>query len=169
MTSTNDSNTYDAIREAIAKANQLAEDVPEAALSRTYPLIFKKLAFGNGASSDVSATDAEVSPRTHGVLALLERPANEVVARVRPGSQPDRAVLLAAWMEASGYEVSVAGLNETFIDARLPSVSNMADVVGRLLGRGLLSVVSREGPYRRYAVTIDGHDYVRAMIDADEE
>ena len=169
MTSTNESNTYDAIREAIATANRLAEDVPEAALSRTYPLIFKRLAFGDGASSEVGSTEAEVAPTAQGLPELLERPANEVIARVRPASQPDRAVLLAAWMEASGFEVSVAGLRETFTDARLPRVSNMADVVGRLLDRGLLSVVSTQGPYRRYAVTIDGHDYVRGMIDADEE
>ena len=153
-------------RANLEAAIQLVEDVID-----TVSVPYRESAYGALLRAALEATTA-AAPPANTVLAvstphreLLSRPVNELMARIRPGSMTDQALLVGAHADHAGQTVGVGAVREGFRAARTKIPANIADVLARLVGQGLLMDVEAEGPTRAYKLTVLGWDRIDEWLE----
>ena len=147
-------------------AIQLVEDVID-----TVSVPYRESAYGALLRAALEAT-ATGAPVANAALAdstprreLLSRPVNELMARIRPRSMTDQALLVGAHADHIGQAVGVGVVREGFRAARTKIPANIADVLARLVGQGLLMDVEAEGPTRTYKLTVLGWDRIDEWLE----
>ncbi len=91
---------------------------------------------------------------------------SEFLRKVSPKNQPDRALVLAYYLEkVDGQSSFTTGeLADKAREAKSP-FGNVSDVVGKLAARGLMMSAGEKEGQRAYALTASGEEYVESMVE----
>ena len=153
----------DILGEAALETNSSIGLIPDAYRELAYPVILRfalelKLRAGRPSSSPDSVGEP--------TRQFLERPPNEVIARIRPSSKTAEALLLVAHLEQGNVEITVPTVRQAFNASRAGRPANIADILGRAVRDGLLVEAQASGPGpKRYHLSISGWERVDGMIE----
>ena len=155
------------LAEAVLAATNAIDQVPDEYRVQAYPVLLRFALESRAARAghETGQLDTETTEHT-----LLSRAPNEILARIRPPSKTLEVLLLAAHIDQSDRNASVATIREAFRAARTSPPANIADVLGRLVREG--SIIESDpdipGP-KQYRLSISGRDRTNDLVEASED
>jgi hypothetical protein len=92
---------------------------------------------------------------------------NEFIRKIAPKTQVDRGLALSYYLEqySSLDSFTTAELADLCKKAKQPAFTNISDVVGQLVSRGLLMGSGDKDGKRAYSLTTSGEEQVEALLN----
>lgn len=95
---------------------------------------------------------------------------NEFIRKIAPKTQVDRGLALSYYLEyhSSLESFTTAELSDICKKAKQPAFTNISDVVGQLVARGLLMGAGDKDGKRAYSLTTTGEEQIELLMGKQE-
>ena len=155
---------------AIEEVDRLIGKVPERFRQESYPILLEAAIRGDlRASTEVDRTDTKDGEQSDSYHDVLGRPANELLARVKPARQVSRVMLLCAHLDVRSETITTEAVRLLFVQGKLDAPRNTADALRQLVKRGFLSTTAKKGRSAVYELTEYGREYVQSQLEGSSE
>ena len=152
--------------EAIEVVKCVIYEVPEQYRQDSYPILLSAAIHRNH-ESPVAANVVESNLGAHSdsYRDMFGRPANELLARVQPERMIDAVMLLCAHLDVRAEPITAEFARKLFEQTKRATPKNIADMLSRLVKRGFLTTVDKQGRSTVYEITSLGREFVNGQLE----